>query len=227
MRKLGVAALPLVLVLAQDAAVPVSREAKHHLVLENEWVRVYDVVVPPGDSTLFHVHAKDYAFVAIGEANLMAQPMGGAAAPLRVADGEVRFTKAPITHRVMNPPASPRFHNLTIEILKTPRDERVVVPGVPDPLPTAKQNSLVLENDRIRVVRLVLEPGDSLPMHTHRRPGLVVIVHGGMLSIRTTSAAGQSATSRDGDFSWSDGPRTHALINSGKTRFEATEFEWK
>ncbi|MDQ6831052.1 MAG: hypothetical protein M3081_19490 [Gemmatimonadota bacterium] len=227
MRISTVAALPLALFLTQDAAVPVARESHHHRVLENEWVRVYDVVVAPGDSTLYHVHASDYLFVTIGAADLMAQPIGGAATPLRAADGEVRFTKATITHRVVNPAASPRFHNLTIEVLKTPSEARGVAPGGPAPAPTAHGSSLVLENDRVRAVRLVLDPGDSVPMHTHQRPGLAVIVHGGMLGITTPGHAVQYSTSNDGDYIWNGGSRTHSLVNVGKTRFEVVEIEWK
>ncbi|MEP6690177.1 MAG: hypothetical protein ABJD07_03415 [Gemmatimonadaceae bacterium] len=227
MRILSAAALPLVLVLAQDAAVPVSREAKHHRVLENEWVRIYDVTVRPGDSTLYHVHASDYLFVTLGAASVMAQPMGGAANPLTVADGEVRFTKATITHRVVNPPTSPAFHNLTIEVLKTPSDSKGASPGVPAPAPTVRGRTLVLENDRVRVERVRLEPGDSTGVHTHARRELVVIVQPATLTITLPGAAPARSSFTAGQFTWYDGPRTHSIVNSGATRFEAVEIQWK
>ena len=52
-----------------QSPVPVSSEPRHHLKFENAYVRVFDVMVPPGDQTLFHTHANDYLFVSIGDAN--------------------------------------------------------------------------------------------------------------------------------------------------------------
>jgi quercetin dioxygenase-like cupin family protein len=220
-------ALALTLVVLQGGAVPVDKEPKHHLVLENEWVRVFDVTVAPSDSTLYHVHARDYLFVTLGDANVQAQPIGGAAGPLKVADGEVRFTKATITHRVVNPATSPRFHNLTIEVVKTPSEAKGVAPAPPASAPTAHGRSLVLENDRVRVERLVLEPGDSTGMHTHARPGLAVIVHPATLTVTVEGGTPQREEYKAGDFAWSGAARTHALVNSGRTRFEVVEIEWK
>src|SRR5215216_3093694 len=138
-----------------QAPVPVGSEPRHHLKFENDYVRVFDVIVPQGDATLFHTHANDYAFVSIGDANLVAEVLGSKPADLILKDGETRFTKGPITHRVTNVGAAP-FRNITIEILSSPG------PGgdgkqshdIPSHQP-------VLENDRVRVERLVLEPGQS------------------------------------------------------------------
>ena len=38
------------------AQIPVSIEPRHHKVFENEYVRVLDVHIVPGDTTLFHKH---------------------------------------------------------------------------------------------------------------------------------------------------------------------------
>src|ERR1041385_730993 len=83
---------------AAQTTVPVSREPRHHFQFENPYVRVYDVVVPVGDTTYFHVHSVDYTYVSVGAANLVAQALGAEPAPLVLADGEVRFTNGPITH---------------------------------------------------------------------------------------------------------------------------------
>lgn len=50
--------------------VPVEKEPHHHLVFENEYVRVFKVEVPPHESTLVHRHSRDYVVVTIGDADV-------------------------------------------------------------------------------------------------------------------------------------------------------------
>src|ERR1700731_353578 len=55
---------------AQVAAVPISEEHHHHLVLENPFIRAYEVEVPPHESTLFHRHDQDYIYIVFGDADI-------------------------------------------------------------------------------------------------------------------------------------------------------------
>src|SRR5262249_24874540 len=143
-----------------QSPVPVTQEPRHHLKFENKYARVFDVVVPPGDATLFHLHSNDYVFAAIGDANLKAEVMGSQPVDLILKDREVRFTKGPVTHRVSNPARTP-FRNITVEILGSPG------PGGASTPDTSPGHSIVLDNERVRVERLVLEPGQSTNTHTH------------------------------------------------------------
>jgi len=61
MRFIAIAALLLggLIPVAAQAPVPLSGEPRHHLKFENQYVRVFDVLVPPGDATLFHTHSND------------------------------------------------------------------------------------------------------------------------------------------------------------------------
>jgi len=206
MRFLLMSLVPVAAMSAQQV-VPVASEAKHHRVFENSHTQVYDVVVPAGDSTLYHVHANDYVYVTFGAASLEAQALGSTAAKLDLADGEVRFTKGPITHRVLNPSSTP-FHNLTIVVLEP---AHVVL------APRAAGDS-VLENDRVRVTRLVLEPGAPAVRQTHRGPWLAVVVHGGALG-RTAVVPGW--------YRWYEAGRGETIVNAGSSRLELVEIEWK
>jgi len=199
----------------------VANEPRHHLKFENDYVRVFDVVVPPGDTTLFHVHTNDYAFVSIGDANLKAEVLGKQANDLILKDGEVRYTKGPITHRVTNVSSAP-FRNITIEVLaspgaKNPATQSHVIPG----------HTLVLENDRVRVERVVLEPGQSTGMHEHTLSGLAVAVSAAKILLESPGQKGQTVEFKPGEFRWRTGAVTHKLTNTGKTRFEAVDLEWK
>jgi quercetin dioxygenase-like cupin family protein len=222
--KLFIAALVSLVGLLPSVAqspVPVAGEPRHHLKFENEYVRVFDVVVPPGDTTLFHIHANDYLFVSIGDANLKAEIMGNQPGALILKDGEVRYTKATITHRITNL-AKEMFRNITIEVLKSPGSQT----GPTEQGQTAG-HTLVLENDRVRVERLVLEPGQSTGPHEHLLSGLGVAVSGAKVMVETPGQKPQTVEFKPGEFRWHDGKIAHGMKNVGKTRFEAVDIEWK
>lgn len=222
MRLIAAAALSLagLLPTLAQAPVPVEKEPRHRLKFENQYVRVFDVLVPPGDTTLFHVHSNDYAFVSIGDATLKAEAMGGQPADLILKDGETRFTKGPITHRVRNVAATP-FRNITIEILRSPGPSgianRDTSPGL----------STVLDNDRVHIERLVLEPGQSTPMHTHNLSALSVFLTKAKVRVESPGQKPQTMNYNPGDFRWRAAPTTHTLKNIGSTRFEAVGIDWK
>lgn len=222
MRSLAVALLSLsgLLPSAVQSPVPVANEPRHHLKFENEYVRVFDVVVPPGDTTLFHVHSSDYAFVSIGDATLKAEVLGGQPSGLILKDGEARFTKGPITHRVTNVAGAP-FRNITIEILKSPG---AVGFSTPD---TSPGHSVVLENDRVRIERLILEPGRSTNIHTHSLSALSVFLTKSKVRVESPGAKAETVEYKPGDFRWRSAPITHSIKNIGSTRFEAVGVDWK
>ena len=98
-------------VLAQ-APVPMHEEPRHRLVLTHEQLRVMDVKIRPGDTTLFHVHDVPALYVAVSAAPVDIQLLKGqwggthpAADPGR-KPGDVNvdtsYVRQPITHRVTN-----------------------------------------------------------------------------------------------------------------------------
>ena len=201
-------------------AVPVQNEPMHRLKLENEYVRVFDVLVPPEAQTLFHVHAHDYIFVTLGAARVRSELTDGSSTDLDLKDGEVRFTRAPLTHRAINLAQTP-FRNITVEILKSAGS-----PPEP-PLPSMTGHSVVIENDRIRIDRQTLEPGESTGLHTHTLMSLGICVSPARIEYSEPGGKSETADLEAGQFNWHSGTRTHSLKNVGKSRFEAIEIEWK
>src|SRR5882724_1221220 len=102
-----------------QSPVEISGEPRHHPKFENEFVRIWDVTVPAGDATLWHAHRNDNVVITLGGANLRIETAGGAPAELEWNFGDVKFGKATYVHRAMNVGTTP-FHNLTIELLKSP-----------------------------------------------------------------------------------------------------------
>lgn len=94
-------------------------EPFHRWVLENQYVRVYDVRVPAGATTQFHKHAFDTVFVGITDEFSSEQPQGGAwKAPEKYRAGDVSFSpdsKQMYVHRVRNE-ARTEFHIIVVQL---------------------------------------------------------------------------------------------------------------
>jgi hypothetical protein len=101
------------------APVELSNEPHHHLKFENEYVRVWDTMIPANDATLWHRHSNDNVVITLGDANVRVETVGTAPAESQPKFGDVGFRKASYVHRTMSIGTAP-FHNMAIEILKSP-----------------------------------------------------------------------------------------------------------
>src|SRR5208337_918168 len=73
--------------------VEITAEPHHQLIFQNEYVRVFDVVVSPKDATLMHDHRHDYALVVLGSAEISNEVKGKAPVKATLAEGDVKFTE--------------------------------------------------------------------------------------------------------------------------------------
>lgn len=96
-------------------------ERYHHWLFENQYVRVYDVRIPPGETTDFHVHQFDTVFVTISGGLTASQAQGQAWGKAeRDEPGLVEFSadgKQPRTHRVRND-STAEYHVIAVQLLK-------------------------------------------------------------------------------------------------------------
>ncbi len=217
-------------VLAQGAPtpemqVPAIREPHHFVKLDNKYARVLDVTVPPYSGTLYHIHENPYFWISIGPATLRGQSLGAKEiVDIEPADAEVRYSPV-ITHRVGNIGSAP-FRNITVQIQS--RDD--VSPGgsfLAAPKPAGYQGKPALDNELVRIERLVLEPGQSTGRYTLPRSGLLIAARDGVISVERPGSAAHRIEIKAGEFEWHTGPATHTITNVGNTRFEAIEAVWK
>jgi quercetin dioxygenase-like cupin family protein len=99
--------------------VPVEQEPHHRVVFENQYVRVLDVVVKPGETTLFHKHSLDNVAVILAGTTLRNQVPGQDWTERAAKDRSVGFasgTAKSYVHRISNAGATV-FHVLDIQIL--------------------------------------------------------------------------------------------------------------
>jgi hypothetical protein len=205
--------------------VPAIREPHHFVKLDNKYVRVLDVTVPGYDGTLYHIHENPYFWIAIGDATLRGNTLGvQEVINIEKKDGEVSWSPA-ITHRVGNIVAS-TFRNITVQI-QNKDDISQGASSMATPKPTGYQVAVPLDNELVRVERLVLEPGQSTGKYTLPKSGILIAAHDATLSVEAQGLPAQRTTMKAGDFDWHTGPLTHTITNVGTTRFEAIEAVWK
>ena len=209
---------------AQQSPVPIEKEPRHPLKFENQYVRVFDVFIPTGKTTLFHIHKHDGVGVRITDARIKDEPEEGAAEEISFKSGEVGFAyrPSPLIHRVSNA-GSTDFRNIFVEIL--PQASRASTNEI-QPAVVAGYK-LVLENDRVRVLRRALAPGESAEMRTHALRALSVAVSKGKLVVEAPGQKPKTVKVKPGDTEWREVGTKYSLKNVGSAPFEIVDIELK
>jgi hypothetical protein len=113
-------------------AVPLPKEPHHHLVLENDYVRVFRVSLPAHDATLLHQHDVPYLYVSLGPADVVNAVQGKPEAHLVMVDDQVGYSPGHFAH-IARTDAGSTFDNVTIELLKPQGEPRnlcaQIIPG--------------------------------------------------------------------------------------------------
>ena len=101
------------------AQIPVREEPRHHPVLQNKYIRLLDVWIPPGDTTLFHIHATPSLFIELSNGVIGSQIKGAGWVNEAAIAGKTwyrSFINDTLVHRVCNLDTIP-LHVNDIEIL--------------------------------------------------------------------------------------------------------------
>jgi quercetin dioxygenase-like cupin family protein len=142
--------LALAMFLAQGS-VPVEQEPRHTVRFADSAMRVLDVDIPPGDTTLEHRHVHDIATVCLECARTLTKAPGGEWSDVRTREvGSVNvteYTAKPGAHTVRNIETTLHYHLVAVENLR---------PGGFD------------------VREITLAPGERLPAHRHARAAVMV-----------------------------------------------------
>jgi quercetin dioxygenase-like cupin family protein len=100
-----------------EEPMPANREPHHRLNYENQYIRVLEVTLQPGESSLFHTHSTDVVIVTLSEALARSQEKGNAWEAERAGMVSVdRAVRTPHTHHLQNV-GTTVFRTLNIEIL--------------------------------------------------------------------------------------------------------------
>jgi hypothetical protein len=209
------------------AKAPLARdEPRHHVLLQNEFVRIVRVVIPPGESTLYHEHNFDYGVLFVNgtkvHVDTVAAPQGNDGNTVTNAFIYMTYAGKHFVHRVHNTDAGAINHQLAFEIIP------------PNPVgfalsdrSAAPQYKMEMDNERIRVWRLQLAPGAIAAQVTQKAPGIRFVLSGERIIETRSDGHVKEISTKPGDFAWLPGAASRSISNGGATQLELLEIELK
>jgi hypothetical protein len=222
---LGLALAPFAAPAQSDATtvVPVEQASYHVPAFSNEYVTVLNVFIPPKGASGYHRHSLDSVGVLITDTARTGQVLGAeATATAPRGRGSANFTnyaREPLTHAVTITGDTP-FHNIVVELLYP-------TPGRFTPGTRGQGYTQILDNERVRIWRLALEPGQTAAAITQAAPGVRVVIDGGEIVESAAGRPDRHKAPRGGEFFWQEAGTTRAVRNVGTTRIDLVEIELK
>jgi hypothetical protein len=222
---------------AGDRIVPVYEEPRHRQIFKSGTTRILELIVLPGDTSLFHSHEDPIAYINLSGSTLRTQELGkewsqgggargaragGAApapAPAAAPAPAVRVTsttsyaQTPATHRIANTGTGIVHALVVVNQTKgtdatTPKDTGFA--GMPE-----------LTNHWFRVYRFSLPPGQT-GTHTHKTPTFLAQTSDGTAVAR---GARLRALNQTGDWAFFDAGAAHEISNTSTATVEFVEVE--
>ncbi|MGC4036286.1 MAG: hypothetical protein QM764_10005 [Chitinophagaceae bacterium] len=196
------------------AQVPVSKEPRHHPVFANDKVRILNVLLPPGDTTLFHLHSTPSVFITLSKTKTGSQMMNGQTVPLPAnfsVPGSISFENlsAPHTrtHRVWNVDTNV-FHVVDVELFT--KNKKFKTP----PLSFSNFN-LITDTSFVRVYKVELKYGESVNFSSPRSSFLLLALNNEPAELEK-NAQRIEGISKPGDFIWLNARERLSISNRNK-----------
>ncbi|HOY14192.1 MAG TPA: hypothetical protein PLY70_13680 [Saprospiraceae bacterium] len=193
-----------------NAQVPVKYEPHHHNVFENEYIRLLDVHIGPGDTTQFHEHNTPSVFFTFTTTKTTSQLIGQP--PSRVSNnrpGPPSYDSlgTPRIHRVWNND-SVWFQVMDIELLK---EKPTINPAILD------HSSLTIAFNRYLAngYRMQLKPSEKIELPISQAGYLVVSQVDATVDY-TLGNVNQKRFMKPGHFIWIPQNQNFSITNTGE-----------
>jgi len=150
--------------------IPVHEEPLHRPVFQNKEIRILNVLLPPGDTTQYHIHEKPSLFIFFTNTTTGSQLQGREALTGKSTAGGILFENlAPPnirTHRVWNADKD-TFHVMDVELLF---NETRFVHNVL----TLPKLELEINTTWVRAYRLTLLKDDGFTLKNEKHPYILI-----------------------------------------------------
>ncbi|HKD07358.1 MAG TPA: hypothetical protein VKB79_15755 [Bryobacteraceae bacterium] len=192
--------------------------------INNDDVRVLDVIVQPHEKTSLHEHKFNRVMIYRTAGSQDFQYESGKRNTLTFAENEVKWS--PIEGKHIAAVATEKPVNIVEIELKKPGAGKAVTTAI-DPLKVDKKHyHLEFENDQVRVFRVKIGPGESTPMHEHQLKRINVYLTDA--KVRVTNADGKvDMTPHKAGEILEGGPAKHSEQNTGDKPVEVLVTELK
>jgi quercetin dioxygenase-like cupin family protein len=199
---------------AQDPVKIAPKQCK--VAFENEYVRVLRWTEAPGDKVPMHEHPA-LVSVSLSDSKTRFTLPDGKTREAGGKAGEATWSD-PEKHASENLSAKPG-ETIQVELKAKPSAAMTATPAGQDSVSVdPKHYTVVLQNDRVRVLRIHYGPGEKSMMHAHPASVAVFLTDG---TTKFTLPDGKSTvvTEKPGQVMWSDNQK-HLPENTGGKPFE-------
>lgn len=208
MKKVFLLSYLLLFTLHIKAQVPVSKEPRHHMVFENKKVRLLNVLLPPADTTQYHVHSTPSVFICFTKTNTASQLIRQLSVSGTSNAGTIWFEdlKPPHIkiHRVWNLDTD-TFHVMDIELLSADSgfSKKATV------LPHAQ---LIIDTSWARAYKIELARSEQVAVEEHSSAFIIVAITGGTITMIKNSAR-NTLPLQPGKFFWIEPDEQFIILN--------------
>jgi hypothetical protein len=214
--------LILVKISFAQVPVPVREEPRHHVALQNQYIRLLDVRLPPGDTTFFHIHEIPSLFVILSKTVTASQVKGEnwIQGTFTSEPGHAwynDFKNGQLIHRVSNVDTVP-FHVMDIEILSNYNKNTDQISSFPfDTLFTCTKAFAYHINFSNKEDKKLIE---------NRGPIVIIVVSGPGVIVQNQEEKKQQEVLQ-GKFLWIEPGKKYSIQNEGTDETSAVIFELK
>jgi uncharacterized Zn-binding protein involved in type VI secretion len=210
--------LPLPFFAQGPDVITMDQEPHHHLTTHNDYVKVFNVVVSPGDSIVLHRHDQDTIAIAIGDQLVTVGIPGKPDVHQKNTDAQVRLQRGGYVHstrvdgdtpyhtvavELMQPQTN--FHNLCAEILL---GQPLNCPSQAETGSAAYSSQPLLASNETEVRLLRIHPHQSMKVHGATSPQLLA-------ALDRVSIPAIELALNPGDYNWAD---NSTIANGGEYR---------
>jgi quercetin dioxygenase-like cupin family protein len=216
-------------------SVPVEMKADpcFHSELENSSAKIFQISVAPRQATDMDIHRHDYIVLALHEANFQIGE-GSGSLPMQMGQGEMRVLQGGWPQRLVNTGDTPlQLVEVEVEHGIDPDHARCglaaaeCTDGEFGNAEGAFSASTLFETKTVKLRRVDLEVGGTLPKHNHVRSHVLVALADMKLADQQEGKDAKELELKAGDAVWYDGPVEHSLTNEGQQPAPIITMEFK
>jgi hypothetical protein len=189
--------------------VPVRFEPRHKVALENEFIRLLDVRIVPGDTSLFHIHQTPSFFIPLSNTAIGSQVKGQLPQESKFTAGATwynGFENGPLIHRVWDSDTTV-LHVIDLELLSA---KNTTLPAIE--LTGVK---IDFENEKLRVYKFNIASNQTISLPILTTPMLFISVSGSEVQIESRDKKDLIYSIKAGGFQWLE-PDQNFLIDNKK-----------
>jgi len=201
-----------------QAQVAVRFEPRHKVALENEWVRLLDVRLAPGDTSLFHIHEIPSYFIPLSNTAIGSEVKGQSPQESKVTIGATwynGFENGPLIHKVWNRDTNV-LHVIDLELLS---NQKTTLPRL-----ELSKASIDFENEKLRAYKVQITNNSSINLSSSKTPMIIISLSGPEINVQNANKKDNHHV-KAGGFQWLEAGGSF-LINTNENVAAAALLIW-